>query len=625
VRIHEASEWAGKKLSSRSLPLLAAFIGVLLTFPTIWKGFELDDVVHRLMLHSSAMEQVSDNPWVINPEECTLSRAITDLFSFIHPGINKRLMDIGVIPWWSHPELKLSFFRPLASITHWVDYRLWPDSPFMMHVHSLTWFALVCAAAAFCFRRFMGATIVAGLAAVVFAFDEAHLIPVAWIASRNGLIALLFGILALVAHDRAYRGGWKAGVAAGPLLFLLAVASGEPGYGAAAYIVAHVVVLCNGSWRRKALILLPYVLITVTWLLASRTLGYGAFASGLYTDPLHEPGLFAAELIERAPILLLGLWARPDPVFYSVFSSSAITVLWISALATLVAIGIAITPLLRTNTIARFWLLSMTLAVVPACALSVPTSRPLLFAGLGMAALLAQFIHGFASKAEWLPQSRPLKRTGRFFFYVFILIHLVYAPLHSIVMSIVATPPVFKSEHYTDIGDIRERQTVLIVNAPSPFYFIYMTGWRMLNGQPLPSQTRLLAPGYFDIAIARLDERTLLVRPDHGYLVAPGLFGNNLSPSAPPLHPAHLFQHLDKTFRSDAFPMMEREPVSVPGMTVTVTAFTGDGRPLEARVQLSLPLESASLKWLFWDWEREAYGEFIPPRIGETTRVAGCL
>ena len=38
---------------------------------------------------------------------------------------------------------------------------------------------------------------------------------------------------------------------------------------------------------------------------------------------------------------------------------------------------------------------------------------------------------------------------------------------------------------------------------------------------------------------------------------------------------------------------------------------------------IAVPLDDASLRWLQWDWEEEAYVPFIPPAISETVRVAG--
>ena len=40
-------------------------------------------------------------------------------------------------------NFKVCFFRPLSTLTHWVDYLLWPDAPILMHLQSLMWFGIL--------------------------------------------------------------------------------------------------------------------------------------------------------------------------------------------------------------------------------------------------------------------------------------------------------------------------------------------------------------------------------------------------------------------------------------------------------------------------------------------------
>ena len=120
-------------------------------------------------------------------------------------------MDIGVFPWWTDPTLKAEFLQALTVLTHRLDYALWPDSPALMHAQSLFWLGTAVAAAAVFYRRMLGATWVAAVAALLFAVDDARGATVGFIANRNVLIAATFGVSALVCHDR-----WQAwGLAAG--------------------------------------------------------------------------------------------------------------------------------------------------------------------------------------------------------------------------------------------------------------------------------------------------------------------------------------------------------------------------------------------------------------------------
>ena len=70
--------------------------------------------------------------------------AAAEQFRFLHPSVNADLMDQGIIPWWSVADVRITFFRPLSTLTHWLDFQLWPESHEMMHVHSLLWYGGLC-------------------------------------------------------------------------------------------------------------------------------------------------------------------------------------------------------------------------------------------------------------------------------------------------------------------------------------------------------------------------------------------------------------------------------------------------------------------------------------------------
>ena len=133
-----------------------------------------------------------------------LQRSPFSLFFFLTGDAeqNRTYMDMAGLPWWTTPDLRLSFFRPITGLTHWLDYLLWPDTPALMHVQSLLWFVTGVIVTALVYRRFLGCVWPAGLAAIFFALDDAHALPASWIANRNILPAFVFGMLALISHDR---------------------------------------------------------------------------------------------------------------------------------------------------------------------------------------------------------------------------------------------------------------------------------------------------------------------------------------------------------------------------------------------------------------------------------------
>jgi hypothetical protein len=186
------------------------------------------------------------------------------------------------------------------------------------------------------------------------------------------------------------------------------------------------------------------------------------------------------------------------------------------------------------------------------------------------------------------------------------------------------------SSQYGSVGDIGalagvERQDVVIVNAPSPGQLFYLPSLRNHQGQPMPAHLRVLAPAYGAVAITRLDEHTLLLQPEHGYLLPPGEKVGARQDVFPLAHASYATRYSEGFIRSGAFPLALGEQVYLTGMRVQVTALTDDGRPLQARAQFERPLDDAALRWLQWDWETNAYAPFTLPQVGETLLVPGPL
>lgn len=613
-------------MGHRLIPSIIAIIAIIITLPSLWYGWILDDLLHRVILTGSG-----DSMWSATPSEMkvsglnTLLPALRESFAFFDPAINKRLIDLGIVPWWTSGELRLTFFRPLAALTHWLDYQIWPNSAIAMHAHSILWYGCVCGLAAIFYRKIMGSFWIAGLAALFFAIDDAHYIAVSWLANRYALITLFFSLLSLIFHDRWRREGWRAGLVVAPLLFALALLSGEMAVAGGAYIAAYALVLDRGTWQQRLGSVIPYAFIVIPWHLAYRWMDFGAYGSGFYVDPGGEPLRYLKAAIERVPILILGQFGWPNPAMYNSMSTSARPLLWLFALFFIVLTVIIFSPLIRRDHIARFWGIGMVLAVLPVCGIGMLEGRLLLFAGLGAMGLVAQFVSGLAQQAKWTPGRMSWKIPAWVLCIFLVGLHVFYASLQLTGRG--SRLGQKNLELFTNIGAPPEieRQDVVIVNAPSSFYFAYFRALRILNNQPVAARLRLLAPGYYPVEVIRLDTNTVSVRPLNGYIVHPGEGVDKNGGTLPSIHAVYLQQTLDMIFRSSAFPFSADYRVDIPGMSAEVTALTDDGRPSEAKIQFTVPLESDSLRWLQWDWEKRAYVPFTIPAIGKAVMIPGLL
>jgi hypothetical protein len=145
-------------------------------------------------------------------------------------------------------------------------------------------------------------------------------------------------------------------------------------------------------------------------------------------------------------------------------------------------------------------------------------------------------------------------------------------------------------------ASVREK-TLVIVNAPSVPHAGYLILRNEASGLPVPRYTRVLAPAMPAVTIRRVDERTLAIRPERGYL----RFA------------------LDHVFRSERHELALGERVVLTGMTATVTALTPDGLPAEATFQFDVPLESPSLVWLCF--RGDSFEPFTPPAVGREVEI----
>ena len=184
---------------ARSLPLLVAALAALLAVSSVGNGLIMDDYYHRaVLLHGSPFRELLGPP--------------ADMFCFFRgdPVRMGRIMDLGVFPWWTDPTLKAEMLQALTVLTHQLDYALWPDSPALMHAQNLFWLGTSVAAVAVFYRRMMGPTWVAAVAAFLYAVDDVRGPTVGFIANRNSLVAATFGVSALICHDCWRRGGPRA-------------------------------------------------------------------------------------------------------------------------------------------------------------------------------------------------------------------------------------------------------------------------------------------------------------------------------------------------------------------------------------------------------------------------------
>jgi hypothetical protein len=561
-------------------------LALLLLLPCLACGLALDDYV--LALKAQPVTRMAALP----------SQPLA-LFTFTtgDPTTNAALMDeAALLPWWSDPRHLNAFFRPLTALTHVLDFRVWPHSPWLMHLHSLLWYALLLFALARVYRALEPRLpLVAALALLLYAIDDAHGATVGWIANRNALVSATLALPALSAHVHALSTG-KARWAA-PLWLLLGLCAGETAFCMFGYLCAYALHLDKRTKRERVLSLLPYGLLFVGHRVLCHALGLGSFGSAAYHEPVREPIAFALRLGYNLPVLISAqLFA---PLADLGFWGDGLTrgVLWGISVVTLLACGKYGAMLWRYDRMVRFWSTGMLLAAVPVSA-SLPGERLLIALGFGAAPLLARVLIDAHVLSAGVVLPHGVRRS---FISALVALHLVLAPvllpLRGCVFQLIDSAAARLDRSLSYAADI-QRKTVVVLNAPMNILLSYLQIGRAWRGEPRPEHLYWLSTSSSQTRVTRTAANELELSQAQGFLFRPE----------------------DLHYRADLRslgPKVERA-----GMSVEVADKLPDGRPSRVRFRFEAPLEAAGYEFrVFRDgqlvpWQPSALGQSVSlPRV----------
>lgn len=243
--------------------------------------------------------------------------SIAHLYAFApgDPGTNADHVARGSLPWWTHPEFRFVMLRPLSSLLLAFDHWLWPRQPFVQHLHSAIWVAVMLMVA-FRLARATTTSFIAAAAVTTFAFDETMTWMLAWLANRCAIVCTTFALAALLVRVKD-DAGFKAGRVSSPfasrrwlelLLWCLAFSGGEYAVGGVAYFVGYQLLGAPGGWRRRLVSLWPAAVALMIFAVVYIAIHGGVYGTTTYIDPLSEPGHFAKSALHRLPRMLGEVW-----------------------------------------------------------------------------------------------------------------------------------------------------------------------------------------------------------------------------------------------------------------------------------------------------------------------------
>jgi len=563
-------------------PWFAIGLGVILCLPALFAGFSLGDDLLRLAAADHSVLPVE--------------RAAFDLFSVLEPDADQLRTIANRTGLWGLPsDANLRAPRPLTSLLQAAELWAWPSHAWLMHLHSIAWFAVLLVVVGALYRRYLGGGWIAATGLLLFAIEDAHAPTVATIAERHQLIAAVLVAATLLAHHHWRRDAWSPGAWIGPSAFALALLCSETAVAALAYLLAYTLVLERAPGPQQWGAFAVYAAIAGAWLRGAASFGYSV------VDPLTDPLATLAAVATHGPLLALGQLGMPFTEIVAAWPSPWAGAATVTGALAVACFGWTLAPLLALNPIARFWALGALLALVPAC-LGFRGDTALLFASIGFAPLLAQF---FAAVVYTARNGRldSLRQPVVAVLVASVILHVVAAPL---LLSLRTLAPLVAEAHVAAIDATLPSdaalsdQQLVIVNAPDLVAGPLLLARRAASGSVLPASARVLAVHDGAMELTRAAEDRVTITLGSGMLRVP------IDPARAPVTAIAA-----ATFAAG-------DTVEIDGFVAEVTSADARGAT-EIEFRFDVPCDNESLRWVVWNGT--GYEPFTPPALGDSVAL----
>ena len=555
--------------------------GVALVTPALGTGLAMDDLLHRDFFKAHLSGTGPGHWW--------------QQFGIPVHGAQQVIQSIrdGFLPWWASMDLSMALFRPLAAATHYADYALWPERPWLMHAHNLLWYAGLLGLLAKLFGSLSHYSKTALLACALYSIDEAHVEGAAWIAGRNTIMTALFATACLFYHHQVATKGSRWGAMLSPAMLALALLSSEGGIATWAYLLSYSLFLDDRKIKERARSLLPSAVVTVAWIAFYTSQGYGMRGSETYISP-QNPLEFIAVLPQRWLNILRDQFIAPSTWLFEWVPNHAQQL----DVLTLVLGGVMVVAAavyLRKNRVARFYLVGALLSAVPLCAASPAPPRLLFLTGIGGCGFLAKVI---AQLYQDLRRKQLLRLNKVGLSVALTIVLVLHVPL-ALALSYPAALRPQQMHHETKAiaaglpwGTALAGKTLVVLNTPN--YFA-STVSRWLLEPPGPLALHTLCSATDEVSVYRSSENEFEIAPKGGFLRDPWSKGVRVS--------------------SERFALGYR--VAVGPFWVEVIAIDSDGLPTRIRVE-GQHLDEDSFVYCYWERASNRCRVTALPRVNKT-------
>ena len=569
--------------------LVGMLLGMCVAVPSVLldRGYLADDYFQLAL--------ITQTPGVANH--------LFDLFRLSggNAAVIKKLQNTGPTPWFTHPQLKISFWRPLSALLEVLDYRLFGISALAEKLHSTIWYLALVGIVGVLLRRVLKPA-TALLAIVVFALDPVHRQPTTWVASRNALVSAALGAAALLAYvnwRQSRRGSTRL---LSWVFYFFALLGGEGALGILAYLLAYEFFDGKGRYRVRLFAVAPLLLLSAAWLAMYYGLGYGTHGSGNYQSPLTEPAGFVrvlpARILGMLGVQILGL---PAELWFSLGQPELRGyLLWGGAVS--IVLLLILTPLIWQKQDAAqksgiLWLSAGAAGTMILQSAGELGGRSFTLSSIGSSVIVAVLLQGCWPPSISQMWVRPLRLLQDPTLVILALAHLVVAPFQWIYFSNVLGQTsewmnaAVKSLHLDEENVSRER--LVFVQLPLPFLFMFVPSARQLDNAPVPLS-------YWVLSFAQRSHR--IVRTGRDSLEVDVIDGRMLDTPS------------EGIFRSADYPLRTGDRIVLDNLKVKILA-DESGRPTRVEFTFDKPVDDPSIRLVAWQ-SRTGFQFIRPPPVG---------
>jgi hypothetical protein len=561
---HILPAWLVKFCASSRMMWLGPIIGFILCIPSFFTGYQLDD---HLLLQQSIDKSAYHH------------RAAWDYFNWVSSDAetkNCREKGINIVDWLTPNAFRHHMFHPIPSLIHAFQLRFFGNAPWLMHICQALFYILLIFLCGKLLLRFSSSLVAIGIGILLFAIDDTHSMSTCWISALNTLLCCVFGLFALLMHDR-----WRSKKSAGALLlfiaaFLLALFSSEGGLALCGYLIAYALFMETGTLWKKAASLLPAISIALGYVLFYISHHFGARCSMSYISPGDTPWLAVKSVLGNTVLFSLSQVLSLPPLA-PVLQLLGLLGVIIALILLAILVFIFRKFLLSTPTIA-FFSVGMILSIVP-FTVGLMSDRLLLWAGFGAAGLMGEL---FAGKSA---QTGKAQR----------ILAKILAFCNIVISIIFFVPSLFFYIAFADCAGSLEkivpRDDTILLNASNKIAFLYAAAIRYEKSGDWPQHFYYLYSGEDTLKVKRVDYKAILATTSKGWY-------------------ASVFE---RPRRSKQLYFKPGDTFNLELMSATIQKVTPDGRPQS--VQFTFKKDLSEYAWL--KWAKKEPERCSVPAIGE--------